>query len=783
MIRTRQLALLWVLAVGLLLGHNAWLWAVKRIVPDTDIMALLPVQERDPVLQASFNHMVDAAQQRVVVLIGAAEWEDAKRAADAYGAALAARKDMLDVTPVNEQTQSDWLSLFQRHRLALLTAQQELQLREQPSQFWLEAALARLYAPFGGPKLGSWQEDPFGLFADWVQERARETPVRPRDGHLFVADARRQYVLLPLTLKVPALSMTAQETVLPLLKQAADAARKAAPQAEVIQAGVILHAANASAQASGEVSTIGIGSLLGIILLMWLAFHSFKPISLILLSIGIGCLGALSVCWLLFGRIHLMTLVFGASLIGVAQDYGIYFLCNRLAADEQLDSPALLKRLLPGLGLTLLAAVIGYTGLALTPFPGLRQMAVFSALGLVFAWLTVVCWFPALIGGRSLQSGGLVRIYGAALRRWPQPRLTRVTLVVAAGFVLVAGYGIARLGANDDIRLLQNPPRHLIDDQLKLSKLLDAPTPVQYFLVRGASAEQVLQREELLKARLDQFVTARRITGYQAISNWAPSERTQAAHRALVEEKLLADGGPLHAIAAQIGEDAAWIAATRAGLLAAAAPLPLDAFLQSPASEPWRHLWLGGSNGVYASIVALRGLSNAAAPEVSLAAEKLEGVQWVDKVAEISSVLGRYRQDMSWVVLGAYAVVFALLFHRYRGRTWRVLAPTALASVVTLALFGYAGQNLQLFHVLALMLLLGVGVDYGIFMQEHPDRRDHTPWLAVGMSAANTILSFGLLGLSSTPALRAFGLTMLMGTALVWLFVPCFGSIKESAHD
>jgi len=781
--RTRQLALLWLLAVCLLLGHNAWLWAVKRIVPDTDIMALLPVQERDPVLQASFNHMVDAAQQRVIVLVGATEWDDAKRAATAYAKVLAAHQDMLEISSASEQTQGEWLSLFQQHRLVLLTAQQERQLREQPAQFWLEAALAKLYAPFGGPKLGAWQDDPFGLFGDWVQERAQETPVRPRDGHLFVADAQRQYVLLPMTLKVPALSMTAQETVLPLLQQASDAARKAAPQAEIIQAGVILHAANASAQASGEVSTIGIGSLLGIILLMWFAFHSFKPISLILLSIGIGCLGALSVCWLLFGRIHLMTLVFGASLIGVAQDYGIYFLCNRLAADEKLDSPTLLKRLLPSLGLTLLAAVIGYMGLALTPFPGLRQMAVFSALGLVFAWLTVVCWFPALIGSRTLKSGGLVRRYGAALARWPLLRPNRATLLLATAFVLVAGYGVTRLGANDDIRLLQNPPKHLIDDQIKLSKLLDAPTPVQYFLVRGASAEELLQREEALKARLDSFIADKRISGYQAMSNWVPSARTQAARRALIEEKLLADGGPLQDIAAQTGEDAQWVAATRNGLLAAAAPLSLDAFLQSPASEPWRHLWLGESNGVYASIVALRGMSNASASQVLLAAQGLDGVQWVDKVAEISSVLGRYRQDMSWVVLGAYLVVSAMLLRRYRGRTWRVLAPTALASVVTLAVFGYTGQNLQLFHVLALMLLLGVGVDYGIFMQEQPDRSDHTPWLAVGMSAANTILSFGLLGLSSTPALRAFGLTMLMGTALVWLFVPCFGSIKESAHD
>jgi predicted exporter len=780
--RSRALAALWALIVCLLLGHNAYLWLVKRIVPDTDILALLPVQERDPVLQQSFTHMVDAAQQRVVVLAGAADWQQAVRAADAYSAVLAGHKDLFEATPVDEQTQSDWLSLFQQHRLTLLTAQQEQQLRDMPSGFWLQSALSRLYSPFGGPKLGSWQEDPFGLFSGWVQERAQETPVRPRDGHLFVADAGKQYVLLPLTLKVPALSMTAQEIVLPLLQQAAAAARTASPQVELIHAGVILHAAHASAQASGEVSTIGIGSLLGIILLMWFAFHSFKPISLILLSIGIGCLGSLSVCWLLFERIHLMTLVFGASLIGVAQDYGIYFLANRLSADEELDSAALLKRLLPGLGLTLLAAVIGYMGLALTPFPGLRQMAVFSALGLVFAWLTVVFWFPVMIAGRTLKSGALVRRYGAALAHWPLLRMNRTTLVAVALFAIAAGIGISRLGANDDIRLLQNPPKHLIDDQLKLSKLLDAPTPVQFFLVRATSEETLLQREEALKRRLDPLIARHSISGYQAMSNWVPSARTQQARRALIDAKLLGDGGPLAGLAAQTGEDRQWIAATRAGLEAFGKPLTIADFLKTPASEPWRHLWLGQIDGGYASIVALRGLRNADVPQLRQAAQDLDGVQWVDKVAEISSVLGRYRQYMGWVVLGAYAVVFALLFPRYRRRTWRVLAPAAMASIATLALLGYASQHLQLFHVLALMLLLGVGVDYGIFMQEHPDRRNTTPWLAVGMSAANTILSFGLLGLSKTPALQAFGVTMLLGTALVWLIVPCFGSSSESKN-
>jgi predicted exporter len=773
----RRLALAWALVVCLLLGHNAWLWLGQRIAPDTDILALLPADQRDPVLQQSFTHMVDSAQQRVVVLVGAGQWSEAVRAAQSFRTALAPHAAILAPDAASGEAQASWLASLQPHATLLVSSEQERRLREEPQRYWVDSALARLYSAFSGPKLGNFRDDPFGLFAGWAQERAGETPVRPRDGELFVAGEGREYVLLTYTLAQSAFSLSNQEAVVPLLDQASREAQRAVPGAEVIKAGVILHAAAAGRQASREIHTIGVGSMLGIVLLTWLTFRSIKPVSLTVLAVGVGFLGALSVCWLLFGRIHLLTLVFGASLIGVAQDYGIYFLCHRLGADPALDSPRLLRRLLPGLGLTLLAAVIGYMGLALTPFPGLRHMAVFSGLGLVFAWLTVVCWFPALIHGRTLRAGPLARGYRGIVRRWPRVSGGLLPLLAVAMLGAVAVLGVSRLQVNDDIRSLQSSPPELVRDQIKLGKLLDAPSPVQYYLVRGASSEQVLQREEGLKRRLDALVAKGDIAGYQALSNWVPSTQAQAARLKLVEDKLLGAKGPLAVLGQEIGEDASWAAETAAHLRTTAAPMRLDAFLKTPAAEPWRHLWIGETGGEHASIVALRGMRYAAIPQLAAAAEHLPGVQWVDKVGGISSVLGQYRAYMGWVLLGAYGIVFAVLLPRYRGRTWRVLAPTAAASILALALLGFAGQSLQLFHVLALMLLLGVGVDYGIFLQEKGTTSGHgddAPWLAVGLSAASTILSFGLLALSGTPALRAFGLTMLAGTALVWLIAPCF---------
>jgi len=180
-----------------------------------------------------------------------------------------------------------------------------------------------------------------------------------------------------------------------------------------------------------------------------------------------------------------------------------------------------------------------------------------------------------------------------------------------------------------------------------------------------------------------------------------------------------------------------------------------------------------------ASVVMVDDLSQDGALHLLEAqASGIDGVRWVDRTADFSALLKHYRKLMSALLLVGIVLVFAVLYWRYRAQAWRVFAPTLAAGGLTLGLLGLFGQPLQLFNVLALMLLLGMGIDYGIFLVEH--RGDASAWLAVCVGAASTWLSFGLLGLSATPALRAFGLTLLFGIGLVWLISPLF---RPPPHD
>jgi predicted exporter len=175
-------------------------------------------------------------------------------------------------------------------------------------------------------------------------------------------------------------------------------------------------------------------------------------------------------------------------------------------------------------------------------------------------------------------------------------------------------------------------------------------------------------------------------------------------------------------------------------------------------------------------------------------AQALPGVAFVDKAASVSKLFGAYRVDSGWWLGGALTLVLVLLIVRYAAR--RAVSPNAggavsllervrggvavtlpvlLAVGVTLAAFGYARVPLNLFNWLALMLVLGVGANYAVFLREGCLRADAdlgAVWTGGLLSAATTLLSFGMLGMSAMPALKSFGATLALGIAVSVLLAP-----------
>jgi predicted exporter len=736
------------------LAHNVWHWGVQQHAPVTDMLAMLPTNEQRPLATQATQALVDAGARRVSVLIGGSDWARAQTAADAF---LKALGDVPTRHRVADADQKAWLDLYAPARGGLLTPQARAQLADAPTAELANQALAALYQPVAGPRAGRWADDPLNFFGQWLAERGQTSRVRVQDGRLMLTDAdapQRHYALVLIELPGSGFEIAAQRALTPRLAAAAHAAK--ALGATVVQAGVPLFAAAASDQAEREIHTIGLGSLVGIVVLTLLAFRSLRPRILVTLSMAVGLLVAASASLLWFGELHLVTLVFGASLLGVAENYGSNYFSARQGLHPS-ERWAMLARQIPVVSLAMATTVIGYALLALPPFPGLRQVAVFSGVGLLAAFVTVLWWFPLLDGNARMAPTRFADWLGSRRALWPSLSRRGMSGLCLAS-VLLACWGTSRLRVDDDIRQLQSAPPALVAEQREFARLMQAPSVAQFFVVQGRNEQELLEREETLTARLRGMGV-----GVQAVSDWLPSLRRQHEDARLASRRLAELRPALSVRLEQPVEPEA------------IAPVDLtpQAWLASPASEPLRAQWLGNLGAGPATAVLLRDAESREARDV-LSALRLAGVTWVDKVAEVSGLLGRYRRLMSAVLVLAYALTWAALAWRFGRAAWRALAPTALASLLTLALLALCGQVLQLFHILPLLILLGLGVDYGIFMLERPSKRETRPFLSVTLAAASTLLSFGLLALSSTPALHAFGLTLLFGVFLAWLFTPLF---------
>jgi len=80
----------------------------------------------------------------------------------------------------------------------------------------------------------------------------------------------------------------------------------------------------------------------------------------------------------------------------------------------------------------------------------------------------------------------------------------------------------------------------------------------------------------------------------------------------------------------------------------------------------------------------------------------------------------------------------------------------------------------NLLHVTSLVMVMGMGVDYGIFVVDGGVRRRglEATMLSLLLSCLTTVFVFGTLAISEHPALRAIGTTTGVGILLSFLLAP-----------
>lgn len=647
------------------------------------------------------------------------------------------------------------------HRFHLLSPDDRRRLNKDP-QALVENARARLFGPFGVSG-DQWRGDPLFLFEHYLQALAPFS-LELADGVPLATDGERYWGVTTATVRGGGFALDRQGRLLDLTRRA----QVRWPDLQVT--GAPLYTAAGADSARREISTVGLFSLAAVASLFLIIFAGPRPMLLSLVSVATGLLCGLAATLWWFGQIQLLALVFGAGLIGVAVDYSIHFFCLRL---DQPDLPPrqLLRLLWAPLALALASSVLGYLAMGLAAFPGLRQVAMFSAAGLAGAWLTVMLALPSLSGpAPAVTRQRLLARVGVWRRAWPAWCRRRTLLLAVAALLLAVGLG--RLVPDDDVRHYQSPPAWLQAHGERIQALLPRGGS-RYFVVHGATPEQWWQRERALSEQLNALERrrdGRALQGHRAISDlWQPPEQQSAVYRALGERLYQHPRFTEYLQQLGLGDDSL-ARQRRAFDQAAGATLPLNAWLAAVNDEGLSAQWGGCDTQGCTSLVQLTGLSQPSA--VAALAQPRQGRYFIDRAGAISTILGALREHLAWLLLGAYLLSgLVLMAARGPARALRLLGVPALASVSTLAALGWLQGGYGLITVLALYLLLGIGIDYAIFFSQ-PETRRNAAALAVLLSAATTSLSFGLLSLSDTRLVADFGLTLLIGIISAALIAP-----------
>lgn len=612
--------------------------------------------------------------------------------------------------------------------------------------------LARAFAP----------SDPMGATLG-VLERLRrlEGPtLASEEGILFSEDGTHAFVFLQG--RGSAFDADIQRGFLEDITQALAAAEPGPVRLEM--SSVAKYTVVSERMIRGDIERIGTVSTAGILLLFGLFFRSLRMLLLALVPLFFGTIVATIVCFFVFGSIHGVTLAFGSSLLGVGIDYAEHYFAHFSLAPER-GADRVMREVRPGLGLGALTTIIGLAGIAWADFPGARELAAFSCLAVLGSLVGTVLFLPPWMPARYRRPPLPARLEGAAMRWLAFLRRRALLSWLAAAASAVLALGVVRARFLDDVSVLLATDPAVSAEDARVRARITRAEPGRFAVVVGASEPEALERLDhttgaLAAAHRDGLVEHYVPLGELLRSEAAQRESFRAAQAGIpaFERALRAQGFEVDAFRPYLDS-----------LAGEPALLTQAMLLQSPLGDLVRPLCPKlGERQAY--VIPLGGVGS-----IEKLRERLPEATVIDERALLESTYAHVRLRVLQLVAGGLLVVLAILRLRYR--TWRValtaFVPAALAALLTVGSFGWLGVPLNVLHAVGLVLVLSMGVDFGIFVAEGRASDEETARALVGIFTATltTLLSFGLLAWSQSPALRALGLTMTLG--LIWSLLLC----------
>ncbi|HEY2343656.1 MAG TPA: MMPL family transporter, partial [Chthoniobacteraceae bacterium] len=510
-----------------------------------------------------------------------------------------------------------------------------------------------------------------------------------------------------------------------------------------------------------DIASTLISSVLLVCGVFWFGFRRVRPLVGIMHVLLICCVLAVALGAFVFHELNMITIGLCSILIGLGVDFGMMlFSIYEAERDAGHDHETAIRAALvaQGRGVTFgaMTSAAAFVCLVLSECPGFAQLGVLIAFGIVFAGLFMMTVFFACIGRNhapkphdALRAGG-ARFVEWTFRRPKQIFLATTALLVAlsvlAGFFIFNG----RLNFDANPRTLE-PANSKAGRTLRLiTEKMPAVGEPWIVLLDAANQEQVHDSWEKLQTSWSKLVSAGRLKSAATPMAFAlaPS-RVHANAAKLVPADLTADRTAFADTIEKEGFNAeafgpafAMFDFLIAAAKGAAPALDTDIVHLLPANSPL-HFFTDrffGANPLITVgyITPAHKITSFTEKDDLRHALDVPGINvhysgWTYTVADLEPWAVHFWNGKLWVLsftmIGFNVLLLAFLYRR-AFPLFALMLSLALSVGAMIASLVLIGASLNLFNVLAFPLVLGVGVDYGIYvviaMRTHGDLQRST---------------------------------------------------------
>ncbi|MFK5984965.1 MAG: MMPL family transporter [Pseudomonadota bacterium] len=554
-------------------------------------------------------------------------------------------------------------------------------------------------------------------------------------------------------------------------------------------------------------------------------FRSIKIVLLISMPLFFAVLVGMSTVNLFYGYIHGITLAFGITIIGIAVDYPLHYFSHLLGNSAlnnhnnislRAQNKQSIMQIWPKLKLGLLTTLIGFSAITFSSFSGLNQLGIFAISGLISAVLITRYVLPLFVY-KSLNYKRLKNNKNQQLQlmqKWIKPfnyQFSCTIRYLILFFMLLAILYISthkNLWEND-IASLSPVSKELKQQDFALRKSLNLPELRYLLLISENTQQQILEKSEQLKPYLEQMINNETISYYDSASRYIPSIKLQLQRQKYLPSKKLLYKNLSHALQDSPFSITAFSPFIRAinnnktqqpltpenlgdSLLSTKIQGLLFATNKKPAQE---------LNNSWTGLILLSGVN---AEKLTLAVQRLhtknphfKELKLIDLKQKTNTIIKSHRIEASkWFFIGSFFIVLFLLFYTKKIAALPALfLPFSGAIIFTITIILLLGYSLSIFHLVTLLLVVGLGIDYSVFIysfnnlaieeniqskQQQLNKTTINTFSVLVCSISSFIMFFSL-SLSSVPVLEAIGLTTASGLSLAFFLTLVFSrACKQS---